>query len=77
MRGRRIVVTLGRDGTVRAETVGIQGKDCLDAIPLLEDLLDAEAIDSSLTGDYYTTSASTDAKARTRLREELDTEERG
>jgi hypothetical protein len=77
MTGRRIVVTLGRDGTVRAETVGIQGQACLDAIPLLEDLLDAEAIDSSLTADYYVTDASVDAQPKARLREELDTEERG
>jgi hypothetical protein len=76
MTGRRIIVTLGRDGTVRAETSGIHGHACLDAIPLLEDLLDAEVIDSSVTADYHVTEASTDAQTSA-LREEFGTEERG
>ena len=75
MTGRRIIVTLSRDGTVRAETSGINGKACLEAIPLLEDLLDAEAIESSLTADYYTVEEPTQAQNRARLREELGTEE--
>jgi hypothetical protein len=71
MSARRIIVTLGRDGTVRAETSGIPGVACLEAIPLLEDLLDAETIDSSLTTDYYAVEASTNEPQR----QELSTEE--
>lgn len=75
MSSQRIIVTLGRDGRVRAETRGIHGPKCLDAIPLLEDLLDAESIDSSLIADYYTDEESRRAEGTARLREELGTED--
>lgn len=57
MTGRKIVVTLARDGSVSAKTEGIYGSKCLDVIPLLEELLDGEAIDSALTRDYARESA--------------------
>lgn len=75
MSRRRIVVTLGRDGTVRAETRGILGGECIEAIPLLEDLLEAEAIDSSLTADYYAVETSTLGEDRARLRNQLGRED--
>ena len=49
---RRIAVTINRDGTIRAETLGIKGKTCLDYVPLLEDLLEAETVQSEFTADY-------------------------
>ncbi|HEV8623018.1 MAG TPA: DUF2997 domain-containing protein [Acidimicrobiia bacterium] len=49
---RRIAVTINRDGTIKAETLGIKGKTCLDYVPLLEELLDAETVQSAFTADY-------------------------
>ncbi len=48
----KVIVTIGRDGSVSAETRGIVGSACLDVIPLLEDLLGGQVIDSALTPDY-------------------------
>ena len=49
---RRIAVTINKDGTIRAETIGIKGKTCLDYVPLLEELLEAETVQSEFTADY-------------------------
>lgn len=51
----RLVISLGADGRVQAHTEGIVGSRCLHAVPLLEDLLDAVAIDSSYTSDFHQT----------------------
>ena len=49
---RRIAVTINRDGSIKAETLGIKGKTCLDYVPVLEELLDAETLQSAFTADY-------------------------
>jgi hypothetical protein len=49
---RRIVVTVNRDGSIKAETLGIKGKACLDYVPLLEELLEAETVQSEFTAEY-------------------------
>ncbi len=51
----QLVVTIGPDGRVRAETKGVIGPACLNYIPLLEELLDAEAVSSEFTADYTRT----------------------
>ncbi|MGQ0846743.1 MAG: DUF2997 domain-containing protein [Sporichthyaceae bacterium] len=61
MAGRRIAITIRADGTVEAETLGITGEDCLDYLRLLEDLLDAEVVDSAFTSDYERAAVATDA----------------
>ena len=53
----RVTVTIGRDGSISAETHGVTGSKCLDYIPLLEDLLDAETVSSEFTEDYRRTAA--------------------
>ena len=52
MASERIALHIGRDGSIRAVTLGIKGKECLEYLPLLEDLLDAEIADSAFTADY-------------------------
>lgn len=52
----RVTVTVGRDGSISAETHGVTGSKCLDYIPLLEDLLGAETVTSEFTEDYRRTS---------------------
>lgn len=52
---KQIRVTVAADGTIEAETLGIIGLDCLDQVPILEDLLDATAVSSEFTADYHAT----------------------
>ncbi|WP_328459401.1 DUF2997 domain-containing protein [Actinoplanes sp. NBC_00393] len=48
----RIVVTIGADGQVRAETLDIVGDRCLDYIAVLEDLIGGQVQHSAYTEDY-------------------------
>lgn len=60
MSRRRIAVTINPDGSIEAETLGITGETCLEYLPLLEDLLAAETVESAFTADYRAvTSAAT------------------
>ncbi len=40
------------DGTVQAEVHGAKGKRCTDYIGILEELLEAESVDSAYTAEY-------------------------
>ena len=55
MTARRIAVTINADGSIKAETLGIKGKSCLDYIPILEELLEAETHQSAFTAEYQAT----------------------
>ncbi|WP_370949569.1 DUF2997 domain-containing protein [Amycolatopsis sp. cg5] len=59
----RVTVTIGRDGSISAETHGVTGSKCLDYIPLLEDMLDAETVTSEFTEDYRRTETTTENTA--------------
>ncbi|MFF1612188.1 DUF2997 domain-containing protein [Amycolatopsis sp. NPDC058278] len=59
----RVTVTIGKDGSISAETHGVTGLKCLDYIPLLEDLLGAETVTSEFTADYRRTTASAEDTA--------------
>ncbi len=50
---RQVQLRIRPDGTIHAETLGFHGEACLDVFPLLEKLLDAEAVDSSFKPEYY------------------------
>lgn len=63
MGSRRIAVTIRADGTIEAETLGITGDACLEYLPLLENLLDAEVVGSSFTSDYDEGRSQSDAVA--------------
>ena len=66
---RRIAVTINADGSIKAETLGIKGKTCLDYVPLLEELLEAETIQSAFTADYQETSEQITEPATEQVRE--------
>jgi hypothetical protein len=55
----QVVVRISRDGAILAETKGMKGPKCLETIELLEDLLEAQAVASSFTKEYYEVPAST------------------
>lgn len=50
---KNVTLRIGRDGTVEAETHGLTGRECLPYIAELERLLDAEAVDSEYTAEFY------------------------
>ncbi len=52
---KRIKIRVFPDGRVQAEVQGVKGKKCTDYINILEELLDAETIDSSYTPEFYET----------------------
>lgn len=52
MAQKQLIVQVHKDGTVNAETIGMFGDECLDYISVLEDLLEAETVQSSFTEDY-------------------------
>lgn len=50
---KRIKVQLYQDGSVQVDIQGIKGKKCTEYIQILEELLEAEAVDSNYTEEYY------------------------
>lgn len=50
---KRIKIEILPNGHIKAETIGIRGKDCLPYMAELEKLLSAEITDSNYTTDYY------------------------
>jgi hypothetical protein len=53
MSQKQIKLKIFPDGQVQAEVLGFRGKKCADYISILEQMLDAEAIDSERTPEYY------------------------
>jgi hypothetical protein len=66
---RRIAVTINADGSIKAETLGIKGKTCLDYVPLLEELLEAETLQSAFTADYQASDEEVTEAATEQVRE--------
>lgn len=50
---KQIKFRIARNGTVTAETIGIEGPSCIEWVPIIEQLLDAKVIDSTLTPEYF------------------------
>ncbi|GED98022.1 DUF2997 domain-containing protein [Gordonia crocea] len=73
---RRLRIQIAPDGTVTAKTLGFFGADCLDAIPVLEQILEATAVSSEFTDEYHaaTTTATTETEIHTENDDELPTQ---
>ncbi|UTR13185.1 DUF2997 domain-containing protein [Salipaludibacillus sp. LMS25] len=54
---KKLRIEITPDGKINAKTLGMTGDECLQYVTLLENLLDAEAIDSEFTEDYYQTTS--------------------
>lgn len=52
MSQKRIVINVDSEGHIKAETLGIHGSKCLNFVSVLEDLLDAQSVESKFTADY-------------------------
>lgn len=50
---KQLKIQIFQDGQIQAEVLGIKGKKCTDYISILEELLEAETIDSEYTPEYY------------------------
>ncbi len=64
---KQIKLKIFPDGQVQAEVLGFRGKKCADYISILEQLLDAEAIDSERTPEYYLEDIETVQAAQTQM----------
>lgn len=68
---KRIRVQIFPDGRVQAETQGIKGRKCTEYIKILEEILEAETVESEYTAEYYVTEETTiEAVQEQSLREE-------
>lgn len=59
MGNKKVQIRITEDGKFYAETIGMKGKECLSIIEVLEELLDAETIDSDYTAEYFETEVQT------------------
>lgn len=57
MTSHELEITVRADGSIKATTHHVTGSGCLDYIAVLEDLLDAQTIDSAYTQDFVGSSA--------------------
>jgi hypothetical protein len=59
MEEQKIQIRIYPDGRIKAETKGIKGERCTDYIKILEELLNAETIESEYTHEFYETEQTT------------------
>ena len=50
---KQLQIKIGPDGLIEAKTLGIKGQTCVDYLPLLEEMLDAKAVKSEYTEEYW------------------------
>ncbi|MEH7354004.1 DUF2997 domain-containing protein [Neobacillus drentensis] len=51
----KIQIRIFPDGRIKAETLGIKGEKCTDYILILENLLNAQAVQAEYTKEFYET----------------------
>ncbi|WHY78020.1 DUF2997 domain-containing protein [Neobacillus sp. WH10] len=51
----KIQIRILPDGRIQAETLGIKGEKCTDYIMILENLLNAQAVQAEYTKEFYET----------------------
>lgn len=71
----RYVVTITREGAVHAHTEDVVGPRCLDAIPLLEDLLEATVVDSAYRPEFHQTAMAAEQQETQQRNRHTATEE--
>lgn len=52
---KQITIRIYPDGKVETKTIGIKGKTCLKYLQPIEQMLEAETVDSEFTNEYYET----------------------
>ena len=67
---RKLRITIGEHGTIRAETLGIKGPSCMELLDLIGQLADAEVVDSAFTAEYYDeTAVNEEASGKVNMKE--------
>ena len=51
---KQITIKIAPDGIITADTINMHGEECQKYISILEELLNAVAIDSSYKKEFYT-----------------------
>lgn len=67
---KKIQIKISEDGKIYADTIGFKGKECLPILSLLEELLEAETIDSNFKEEYYDTMIETKQNNKLSIKEE-------
>lgn len=49
---KKIRLEINASGEIRAKTIGMNDEECLDYVAILENLLDAETVDSEYTEEF-------------------------
>lgn len=52
---KHLSVRIFPDGLIQADIHGLKGKKCTEYIRILEEILEAEAVDSAYTPEYFQT----------------------
>ncbi len=50
---KQITIKIAPDGIITADTINMHGEECQKYISILEELLDAVAVDSSYKEEFY------------------------
>ncbi|WP_017471414.1 DUF2997 domain-containing protein [Amphibacillus jilinensis] len=67
---KKIQIEITANGEVRAKTLGIKGEACLNYVELIEELVDAETIDSAFTEEYQETAIHSYSQQQHHLKKE-------
>lgn len=52
---KQLKIRIGKDGIIKSETIGIKGKACEKYLEVIENLTEAQTVDSDYTPEYYET----------------------
>lgn len=55
MERQTIEIRIGKDGNIQSETHGIKGRKCLKYLEILQELLQAQVVDSQFTSEFLMT----------------------
>ncbi len=53
MSKKKIIISIDKDGYVKAEITGVKGSACKDYIKLVEEIVNGKVVDEELTAEYY------------------------
>lgn len=53
METKQIEIRIYKDGTIKSKTKNIKGKSCMKYLKLLENISEAQVVDSEFTKEYY------------------------
>lgn len=53
MSKKKIIISIDKDGYVKAEITGVKGAACKEYIALVEEIVNGKVVDEELTSEYY------------------------